>query len=88
MPAFLGMSVSARPTHRTRLRRLRGDRSGTPRGDFQVADRRSAPADVPPPRRADPPQDRAIYTCECGYQFAASVSTSVACPHCGGAQAW
>ena len=32
--------------------------------------------------------DRALYTCQCGYVFEAPVSTSVGCPHCGGTQAW
>jgi rubrerythrin len=32
--------------------------------------------------------DRAVYTCQCGYVFEAPVSTSVGCPHCGGTQAW
>ena len=39
-------------------------------------------------RQADVPQDRALYACSCGYVFAATVSTSVGCPHCGDAQAW
>lgn len=39
-------------------------------------------------RQADVPQDRALYTCSCGYVFAATVSTSVGCPHCGDSQAW
>jgi hypothetical protein len=34
------------------------------------------------------PEDHAHYGCSCGYQFQAPVSTSVACPHCGSAQAW
>jgi hypothetical protein len=32
--------------------------------------------------------DRAFYSCQCGYVFEAPVSTSVGCPHCGGTQAW
>ena len=39
-------------------------------------------------RRADGPQDRAFYTCSCGYAFTAHVSTTVGCPHCGTSQAW
>jgi hypothetical protein len=39
-------------------------------------------------RAAGGPLDRASYTCECGYLFAAPVSTTVACPHCGVDQAW
>jgi hypothetical protein len=39
-------------------------------------------------REAGGPDDRAQYTCTCGYVFHADVSTSVACPHCGAGQAW
>jgi hypothetical protein len=39
-------------------------------------------------RRAGGPEDTARYHCHCGFVFEAAVSASVACPHCGGAQAW
>ena len=39
-------------------------------------------------RSGGPQQDRALYTCGCGYAFTAAVSTSVGCPHCGTSQAW
>jgi rubrerythrin len=39
-------------------------------------------------RESGGPDDRAMYTCSCGYVFEASVSTSVLCPHCGAPQAW
>jgi hypothetical protein len=39
-------------------------------------------------RESGGPEDRAMYTCGCGYVFQAEVSTSVACPHCGAGQAW
>jgi len=39
-------------------------------------------------RSAGGPIDNASYTCACGFVFAASVSTTVACPHCGAGQAW
>jgi hypothetical protein len=52
----------------------------------------SAPvADHPDERRhraCVSPEDTALYTCSCGFAFQASVSTSVACPHCGSDQAW
>ena len=54
----------------------------------------SLPAPVPRERaregdrRTPPPQDRALYNCGCGFVFSHDVSTSVACPHCGDAQAW
>ena len=62
---------------------------------------RQAPAKPPEPAPAavDHPQERraresggpidnAQYSCSCGMVFQAPVSTSVACPHCGTAQAW
>lgn len=39
-------------------------------------------------REAGGPVDMACYSCECGYQFQAPVSTTVTCPHCGTGQAW
>jgi hypothetical protein len=39
-------------------------------------------------KRAGAPQDRALYTCGCGFAWTASVSTSIGCPHCGTSQAW
>ncbi len=39
-------------------------------------------------REAGGPSDLATYACECGYLFAASVTTTVGCPHCGTSQAW
>jgi hypothetical protein len=39
-------------------------------------------------RSAGGPIDNACYTCSCGFVFAASVSTTVSCPHCGAGQAW
>ena len=39
-------------------------------------------------KRSGGPEDRALYSCVCGYAFKAEVSTSVGCPHCGTSQAW
>jgi DNA-directed RNA polymerase subunit M/transcription elongation factor TFIIS len=39
-------------------------------------------------REAGGPEDRARYTCTCGYVWDTAVSASVTCPHCGAAQAW
>ena len=39
-------------------------------------------------RAAGGPVDVASYNCTCGMVFSASVSTSVACPHCGTEQDW
>jgi hypothetical protein len=34
------------------------------------------------------PRDIALYSCACGCAFDGAVSTHVACPQCGGEQAW
>jgi hypothetical protein len=39
-------------------------------------------------REAGGPLDVAAYVCLCGFAFAAAVSSSVQCPHCGAPQAW
>ncbi len=39
-------------------------------------------------QRGGGPRDSALYQCDCGCHFHASVSTSVGCPACGGTQAW
>ena len=39
-------------------------------------------------KRSGGPEDKALYSCSCGYAFKAEVSTSVGCPHCGTNQAW
>ncbi len=47
-----------------------------------------APKAAPRRRHGGPSQDRALYSCQCGFVFDALVSTSVGCPHCGDTQAW
>ena len=39
-------------------------------------------------RDAGGPDDRATYSCGCGYLFEAPVSASVGCPNCETVQAW
>ncbi|HWC25765.1 MAG TPA: hypothetical protein VG474_04195 [Solirubrobacteraceae bacterium] len=39
-------------------------------------------------RDAGGPDDRACYSCGCGFLFVAPVSTSVRCPRCDAEQAW
>lgn len=52
-----------------------------------IATRESAPG-TRDARRGSGPEDRALYSCMCGFAFMATVSTSVDCPHCGTEQAW
>ncbi len=39
-------------------------------------------------RRGSGPQDRALYSCECGFAWTGEVTASPGCPHCGTPQAW
>jgi predicted Zn-ribbon and HTH transcriptional regulator len=39
-------------------------------------------------KRSGGPEDRALYSCSCGYAFKAKVTTTVGCPQCGQTQAW
>ena len=56
-------------------------------GTYPGADPEKSP--VPRERRqGGPSEDRALYTCECGYAFEALVTASVGCPHCARTQAW
>jgi hypothetical protein len=76
--------------------------STTPRRRSRAHARRWRLRSAPPPRHlptsadataarvraAGGPTDEARYSCACGLQFLASVSTTVACPHCGATQPW
>ena len=66
-----------------RRRQVRGDHGA----ERLSAASPSAPA-AREARHGGPSQDRALYTCECGYVFEALVTTSVGCPHCARTQAW
>jgi hypothetical protein len=65
----------------TRLRRDRHE--GRPRGPRTAVLQTLARA-----KRSGGPEDRALYSCHCGFAFTAEVSTSVGCPQCGTSQAW
>jgi len=51
-----------------------------------VSERPAAPSSRA--RHGGPSEDRAVYSCQCGYVFEEQVSTTVGCPHCGHTQAW
>jgi rubrerythrin len=75
----------AGPLRRPHL--LKRDEKATPaagreaRNEDDLADERRL-------RASGGPDDRAQYTCGCGYVWQADVSASVTCPHCGASQAW
>jgi hypothetical protein len=39
-------------------------------------------------RRTPASQDRALYSCHCGFAWTGEVTASPGCPHCGTPQAW
>jgi hypothetical protein len=39
-------------------------------------------------RRGSGPEDRALYSCECGFAWTGEVTASPCCAHCGTPQAW
>jgi hypothetical protein len=86
------MSVIARgKTSSNRLRRLREMRPSAGAAVTAPAPRSCETADDHArsrTRQASRPQDEALYTCTCGFVFAAPVSASVGCPHCGDSLAW
>ena len=104
MPAFPQMTVLARSKSGASLRRRHPDErpgraaeppqpapgAGPADATTVASDPPAATAAIVVRRRhqATAPQDQALYTCDCGFVFEAQVSTSVGCPHCGGAQAW
>jgi hypothetical protein len=73
-----------------RRARQRSESAAAPPPPASPCGRASGAADVALERArcAGGPIDNACYTCACGFVFAATVSTTVNCPHCGAAQAW
>ena len=84
------MTVKARLNRRDiRLnRRRRLGRSAHPVTHRDESAGTMVQAEVRGVHEGGPPQDQALYMCQCGFAFEAPVSTSVDCPHCGTVQAW
>jgi rubrerythrin len=69
---------------------LRTDRARRPAKPRRRG-RKAAPERVSPTldqRRVGAPEDRATYSCSCGFVFEDDVTTTIACPHCGNELAW
>jgi hypothetical protein len=62
----------------------------------QAASRRAPQPQAPPAlpvsqvraRRGSGIEDRALYSCECGFTWKGEVTASPCCAHCGTPQAW
>jgi hypothetical protein len=81
------MTVRTRP-HRLRTRPRIGRRAERRFALPEPEATRVQPSPQTRERDSGGPQDRAAYSCSCGYVFEAPVSTTVGCPHCGHTQAW
>jgi hypothetical protein len=78
-----------RPTDRRPMAKRRPHVIGRPAAPKPAAAAEQQPLLAERRHRASvAPEDRAHYSCSCGFQFQAPVTTSVACPHCGTSQAW
>jgi hypothetical protein len=93
VPTFLAMTVLAKTKSSVdRIRRNREGRSSRVAVNHSARPAAAVSTEGTPVirrrREAGGMQDEAVYACECGFVFHAPVSTSVGCPHCGGAQAW
>jgi hypothetical protein len=75
------MQLTTRLPKRRRARHARAERPTPPPAAYESPEVRAA-------RRGGGPEDRALYSCMCGFAFKAAVTTSVGCPHCGTEQAW
>ena len=92
------MAVRSKPTHGPLRRRRTGAARQHQAAEAQAQEQSSASAQTTSARypaavqrnlrQGGASQDRALYSCNCGYAFDAPVSTSVDCPHCGDRQAW
>jgi rubrerythrin len=73
--------------HRADKARKAPRRQSAPRA---VTDSRPAamPVSQVRARRGGGSEDRALYSCECGFAWTGEVTASPSCPHCGQPQAW
>jgi rubrerythrin len=74
----------------TKTKSLRRSRrhSQAPRRASEQRPRAALPVSQVRARRGGGIEDRALYTCECGFAWTGEVTASPSCPHCGQPQAW
>jgi hypothetical protein len=75
------------------LRIPRSSEHGRPAAGANAAPEAQLAAHIAEPQaqavsNAGTTQDRATYSCQCGFVFEATVMTTVDCPHCQTPQAW
>ena len=75
-------------TTKTKTFRRSRRHSQTPRRAPEERARPAIPVSQVRARRGSGIEDRALYTCECGFAWTGEVTASPCCAHCGTPQAW
>ena len=77
-------------TTKTKTLRRSPRRSKAPAPTRRAAEQRRAalPVSQVRARRGSGIEDRALYSCECGFAWTGEVTASPCCAHCGTPQAW
>jgi hypothetical protein len=75
-------------TTKTKTFRRSRRQSQTPRRVTEQRQRTALPVSQIRARRGGGIEDRALYTCECGFTWTGEVTASPCCAHCGTPQAW
>ena len=73
---------------RTKTKRARPERTRRAPARRAVDPKPALSASQARARRGSGPEDRALYSCECGFAWTGEVTASPGCPHCGTPQAW
>jgi hypothetical protein len=82
------MQLTSPKTLRRRRERLRQAPARRTQEPPRQESRPAMPVSQVRARRGGGPEDRALYSCECGFAWTGEVSASPSCPHCGTPQAW
>jgi hypothetical protein len=76
-------------TTKTKTLKRSQRRSKAPAPARRATERRaSLPVSQVRARRGSGVEDRALYSCECGFAWTGEVTASPCCAHCGTPQAW
>jgi hypothetical protein len=82
------MNLTKTKTFRRRAQRARQTPRRTPEQGLRSGGRPAMPVSQVRARRGGGSEDRALYSCVCGFAWKGVVTASPSCPHCGEPQAW
>ena len=81
------MQLTKTKTPRRSLRRPKNTQAPSRRAS-EPRQRPALPVSQVRARRGSGIEDRALYSCECGFTWTGEVTASPCCAHCGTPQAW